>query len=328
MPRRRRSLPAGLATAGLALAALVGTLALAHAASPFGVDVAPAPPEPGGLTGFILAKQAEFYRLLTSAVKASKQDGSALAMLGGISFAYGVFHAAGPGHGKAVISSYILANEATLKRGAVLAFASAFVQALTAIAVAGLFAMILGATAATMQRAVSIIEIAAYSLIVAMGARLAFAKGRGFLAAWRGSPPAHVHGADCGCEDGHLHLPGPEALPKAGGGWGAWSAAVLSIGLRPCTGAVLVLVFALAQGIFWVGAASTLLMSIGTALTVTATAALAVFGKRIAVRLAASRPGSGALLLRGVEFAAALALMAFGLALLTGYMASERLFFS
>lgn len=314
-----------LGCAGVAALAVLAGVAAAHAAGPFGVGPTPADPAPiGGITGYILSKQAEFYRLLTGAVRAAKADGSALSTLGAISFAYGVFHAAGPGHGKAVISSYLLANEATLKRGAGLAFASAFAQALTAILIAGIFAVVLGATAASTQRAVSLIEIAAYGLIVAMGLRLAYVKGRGLLAAWRGAP-AHLHGPDCDCGDAHAHMPAPEDLPKEDG-WRAWWSAVLSVGLRPCTGAVFVLVFALAQGIFWVGAASTLLMGLGTALTVTAIAAIAVFGKRIAVRLAASRQGNGgAILLRGVEFAASLALVAFGLALLTGYMASERL---
>ncbi|MDF2996699.1 MAG: high-affinity nickel-transporter [Xanthobacteraceae bacterium] len=314
-----------LGCAGIAALALLAGAAMAHAAGPFGVGPAPADPAPiGGITGYILAKQAEFYRLLTGAVRAAKADGSAFGTLGAISFAYGVFHAAGPGHGKAVISSYLLANEATLKRGAGLAFASALAQALTAILIAGIFAVVLGATAASTQRAVSLIEIAAYGLIVAMGLRLAYVKGRGLLAAWRGTP-GHMHAPDCDCGDVHAHMPAPEDLPKEDG-WRAWWSAVLSVGLRPCTGAIFVLVFALAQGIFWIGAASTLLMGLGTALTVTAIAAIAVFGKRIAVRLAASRQGNGgAILLRGVEFAASLALVAFGLALLTGYMASERL---
>ena len=312
------------------LAVLAGIAAThpALAQSPFGVGAAPPPPEPmgqlGGIAGFILAKQAEFYRLLTSAVRASKENGSALGLLGTISFAYGIFHAAGPGHGKAVISSYLLANEATLKRGIGLAFASSFAQALTAIVVAGVFALAIGATAATMSRAVYIIELAAYALIVLIGLRLAYAKGRAFLAAWRGEP-AHAHAAGEACEDGHGHLPGPEALPK-GRDWHEWWGAVLSVGLRPCTGAILVLVFALTQGIFWVGAVSTLLMGIGTAITVSAIAAIAVFAKHAAVRLAANRPGSGgALVLRGMEFLAALALIAFGLALTFGFMASERL---
>lgn len=313
-----------------ALAGL-GAVLLAHPAlaqSPFGVGApSPAgnvPGDVGGLAGFILAKQAEFYRLLTGAVRASKQDGHAVFLLGGISFAYGVFHAAGPGHGKAVISSYLLANEATLKRGIGLAFASAFAQALTAILVAAIFAVLIGATAATMSRAVYLIELAAYGLIVLIGLRLTYAKGRALIAAWRGQPD-HVHGADCGCEDGHGHMPAPQALPK-GGGWREWWGAVLSVGLRPCTGAILVLVFALTQGIFWVGAASTLLMGVGTAITVSAIAALAVFAKHAAVRLAATRRGTaGAVVLRGVEFLAALALIAFGLALMFGFMAAERL---
>lgn len=307
------------------LLAVLAGVAAAHPAlaqSPFGA--AAPPPEPGGIAGFILSKQAEFYRLLTSAVRASKQDGSALGLLGGISFAYGIFHAAGPGHGKAVISSYLLANEATLKRGIGLAFASSFAQALTAILVASIFAVVIGATAATMSRAVYIIELAAYALIVLIGLRLAYYKGRAFLAAWRGEL-AHVHAAGEACEDGHGHLPAPEDLPK-GNGWREWWGAVLSVGLRPCTGAILVLVFALTQGIFWVGAVSTLLMGIGTAITVSAIAAIAVFAKHAAVRLAANRPGSGgAVLLRGVEFLAALSLVAFGLALTFGFMVSERL---
>lgn len=312
-----------LALLALTLGACALMLHPAFAQSPFGVG-APAASEAGGIAGFILAKQAEFYRLLTSAVRASKQDGHAVLLLGGISFAYGVFHAAGPGHGKAVISSYLLANEATLKRGVGLAFASALAQALTAIAVAGLLAALLGATAATMSRAVSFIELAAYGLIVVLGLRLAWIKARALMAAWRGTP-AHVHGPDCGCGDGHAHMPAPEDLPR-GSGWRDWWGAVLSVGLRPCSGAILVLVFALAQGIFWVGAASALLMGVGTALTVSAIAALAVFAKHAAVRLAANRSGSAAAVaLRGVELLAALMLVAFGLALFFGFMATERL---
>lgn len=313
-----------LAFALVATAGVLLSLAPAFAQSPFGVGTPPAPAESGGIAAFILAKQAEFYRLLTAAVRASKQDGSAIFLLGGISFAYGVFHAAGPGHGKAVISSYLLANEATWKRGVGLAFASAFAQGATAILVAGLFAVILGATAATMSRAVTIIEIVAYGLIVLIGARLAWIKGRALFHAWRGTP-AHLHGPNCDCGDDHSHMPGPDALPRTAN-WRDWWGAVLSVGLRPCTGAILVLVFALTQGIFWVGAASTLLMSIGTAITVSVIAAIAVFAKHAAVRIAATRPGSAsAITLLAVELAAALALTAFGLALLTGFMASERL---
>ena len=67
----------------------------------------------------------------------AKADGSAVWGLLGLSFLYGIFHAAGPGHGKAVISSYVVANEETWRRGVVLSFASALLQAFVAVAFVG-----------------------------------------------------------------------------------------------------------------------------------------------------------------------------------------------
>ena len=99
------------------------------------------------MLGWIFAKQAEFYRALSGAIRAAKADGSAAWTLFGISFLYGVFHAAGPGHGKAVISSYLVANEETWKRGVVLSFASALLQALVAVVIVGIAAVLLNATA-------------------------------------------------------------------------------------------------------------------------------------------------------------------------------------
>ena len=98
-----------------------------------------------------MVKQAEFYKSLSGAIRAAKTDSSALWVLFGLSFAYGVFHAAGPGHGKAVISSYVVANRETWWRGVVLSFASAMVQAAVAVAVVGIAAVLLNATAATMK---------------------------------------------------------------------------------------------------------------------------------------------------------------------------------
>src|SRR5499427_9905903 len=86
-----------------------------------------------GLIGWMFAKQAEFYRDMSRVIRAAKTDGTAVWTLLGISFLYGIFHAAGPGHGKAVISSYLVANDETWRRGIVLSFASAILQARTPI---------------------------------------------------------------------------------------------------------------------------------------------------------------------------------------------------
>src|SRR5258708_24692305 len=175
----------------LIFALIAGALMLlgvadAFAQNPFGAPRAPAAPPPGpdGIAGWLLQKQAECYRMLYGKIRQDKTDGNAVWLLMGISFAYGIFHAAGPGHGKAVISSYLVANDETWRRGITLSFASALVQALVAVLVVGIAAALLGATAKTMNNAVWWIEIASYLLIALMGARLLYTKGRAFIGEW------------------------------------------------------------------------------------------------------------------------------------------------
>ena len=109
------------------------------------------------------------------------------------------------------------------------------------------------------------------------------------------------------------------------GGWARGLSAIVAVGLRPCSGAIIVLVFALAQGLFWIGVASTFVMGLGTAITVAAIAVLAVGARTVAAQLASRRSGFGTLAIRGIEVAAAALIIAFGSLLLAGYMISERL---
>jgi nickel/cobalt exporter len=288
----------------------------------------------------------------------------------GISFAYGIFHAVGPGHGKAVISSYMVANNETWKRGIALSFASAVLQALTAIVIVGVAAVLLNATAHVMGQTVRVIEMVSYALIVLIGLRLLWVKGRAFLRLLRPQQErhdrAHAHGHDHHNHDhghdhdhGHAHAHGhshdhghahahnhghshdhdhedeahawghahgPEPSELTGKHWlRRGLSAIVAVGLRPCSGAIIVLVFALAQGLFWIGVASTFMMGLGTAITVAAVATVAVAARGFAGRLAKGKPGKGMLLLRGMETAAALLIIVFGVALLTGYMVSEQM---
>jgi nickel/cobalt exporter len=324
----------------------VAIAADAALAQPFGMTHAASPAEVGGLTGWVLAKQAEFYRMFSGLIRASKSDGSAAYTLLGISFLYGIFHAAGPGHGKAVISSYLVANDETWRRGIVLSFASAILQAFTAIALVGIAAVLLGATAKAMGNTVRVIEIVSYGLIIVIGLRLLWVKGRAFLKLLRagshehhahdhshhhdhshdhahGHGHHHDHGDDASAW-GHAHAPEPSEL--TGRHWFRHGlSAIVAVGLRPCSGAIIVLVFALAQGLFWIGVASTFLMGLGTAITVAAIATLAVGARGLAGRFAKGKPGAGMIFIRGLETAAALVIIVFGVALLTGYMVSERL---
>jgi ABC-type nickel/cobalt efflux system permease component RcnA len=335
------------------------TLHALMAQNPFGGPRPPAEPQVGGIIGWILAKQSEFFREMSATIRAAKSDGSAVWTLLGISFAYGIFHAAGPGHGKAVISSYLVANEETARRGIVLSFASALLQALVAVALVAVLAWLLSSTAKTMCSAEKAIEIASYGLIAAFGARLVWTKGGGFMLALQAKPaPAaahhhHDHGHDHGHHDhghhhddhhhdhahshdhshgaghvhdehcGHSHGPTPDQLAGPGG-WQRGLGAIFAVGMRPCSGAILVLVFSLAQGLFWAGIAATFVMGLGTAITVATIAVVAVSAKGLARRLSAGREGSGTLIMRGIEFGAAGLVLLFGLGLLFGYLAAER----
>ncbi|HET9615882.1 MAG TPA: nickel transporter, partial [Pseudolabrys sp.] len=187
--------------------ALVCIAADAALAQPFGMPrgAAPPPAPVGGLTGYILAKQAEFYRLLSGTIRAAKADGSAGWTLLGISFLYGIFHAAGPGHGKAVISSYLVANDETWRRGIILSFASALLQALTAIVIVAIAAVLLNATAKAMGDTVRVVEIVGYSLIVLIGLRLLWVKGRALLRLLRPQAAPVHRGHDHHGHDHHHH---------------------------------------------------------------------------------------------------------------------------
>ena len=131
MSRRRASALIAIGAVMLALLAAIWIDPAFAQTSPFG---APRSAPPDGIVGWLLAKQSEFYRGLSAQIRAAKADGSAVWSLLALSFAYGVFHAAGPGHGKAVISSYVVANGETWRRGVALSFASAILQALVAAA--------------------------------------------------------------------------------------------------------------------------------------------------------------------------------------------------
>jgi nickel/cobalt exporter len=123
---------------------------------------------------------------------------------------------------------------------------------------------------------------------------------------------------------GHAHGPEPAELAGAGG-WRRGLSAVVAVGLRPCSGAIIVLIFALAQDLLWTGVGATLIMGLGTAMTVAAIATLAVCARQLANRVSKARAGFGMLAMRAIEVGAAVLIVAFGGLLLAGYMASEQL---
>jgi nickel/cobalt transporter (NicO) family protein len=125
------------------------------------------------------------------------------------------------------------------------------------------------------------------------------------------------HGDIGACDCGHFHMPDAAAAEGSLDWSKAWTV-VASTALRPCTGALIVLVFSISQGLLLAGIAATLVMGLGTALTVASLAVLAVSARKTAFVLTGADSAMGRKLMRGVEACGALAVLAFGTLLLAG----------
>jgi nickel/cobalt transporter (NicO) family protein len=260
-------------------------------------------------TQWMREKQQRFYSAMNASLRQIKAGSYASAgwTLFIMSFLYGVFHAAGPGHGKAVISGWLLATENELRRGILIAFMSAMIQALTAIIVVSSILLLFRNAAQMTRSAADFLESASYFMIAGLGAYLIWNSWRGHVhKPHKQNAPAittqqidgprfelvsrpetfghhHIHDENCGC--GHAHAP---AATDVKGEWSltrAFSLA-LSVGIRPCTGALLVLVFAYPLGLYTIGVASVLAMGFGVFLTIALIATLTVYAKSWAFALA------------------------------------------
>ncbi|MDQ0391717.1 nickel/cobalt transporter [Labrys monachus] len=306
---------AAIALPCFVLALLLGAgHAWAQRNSPFGVTQ-PEANLPGLANPFfawIYVQTAEFNRQINTLVVEAKRHGTLGWGLITASFIYGVFHAAGPGHGKAVISSYLFANDEAVKKGVMLSFAFALVQAVSAVVIVTVLTAFFNATAAVMDNTTLALERLSNLMVMAIGAWLLWRKGGalwGLVAARYGLPGGHVHvhGADCG----HFAMPPDTAAARRNS-----IRAILLASLRPCTGALVVLVLAWKLDVYGVGIASTFVMGLGTACTIAAIALVAVTAKGLAVRLAAPESFGAAVAVRSLETCLALAVFSLGLGLL------------
>ncbi|MFM2485440.1 nickel/cobalt transporter [Celerinatantimonas yamalensis] len=231
------------------------------------------------------AQQQIYSHFDTLLVELSDHQWHAAWMLIALSLVYGVFHAVGPGHGKVVMSSYLATHRAQLKTSLMLTMAAAIMQAVVAISIVTLLRFVLTQTAHQVNNnALNIIHFNSL-LVIALGIWLA-------IQAIRKSLPKRTHyrqfapikpvsalqqpfrpAAQCGC--GHAHAISPTQLAKASH-WRDYVALIVSIGARPCSGALLVLTVSALMGIYWIGVASALVMAIGTGSTTSLLAALTV----------------------------------------------------
>jgi nickel/cobalt exporter len=339
--------------AGAALLTLVMILVAAPAAraelkpiSPFaGTEAAPpsafgarpiaSPFQSRGLLGSIYAwvvdKQQTMQRTLAMSVKDLKSANpmAGALTLAALSFLYGILHAVGPGHGKTIISSYVVANEETVRRGVLISFIASAVQAMTAVVLVTVLLFVLNAPGLRINAWSIQLESVSYALIALVGLYLLSTQLLKLWRSWRASAAlalerqyshghaalerhdhahAHDHPHDHGHSHdhdrghahdqghdephGHHHAPGEacnhivDARDLAGPfSWRKVMAVVFSVGIRPCSGAILVLVFAVTQGLFWAGVAATFAMAFGTAITVAALATAALGSRELALKL-------------------------------------------
>ncbi|AHE98830.1 nickel/cobalt transporter [Thioalkalivibrio paradoxus] len=326
-PRSGHALPALIAAAWLLLFALMAPVPAAS--SPFASASPETPEQTAGalerMSAWVIQTQRDLHRQLTGMLHQLDEAPTARTAWALIvaSFLYGIFHAAGPGHGKAVISTYLLTHPLTLLRGIGLSTAAALMQGVTAIVAVLVLIGVLGWLARDTMGQVRSLELASFLLVALLGLWLI---GRALRAIWRlrrearsaaaglpsgdaapasasgdraaphftriatddtglpavprlaqaPSAPAHRHHPGCGCGTPH-HVDPTQRGP--------WYATVLAVGIRPCSGAVLVMAVSYMLGIWAAGIAAVLAMSLGTAITVSALAILAVQARGWARRL-------------------------------------------
>ena len=268
---------------------------------------------------WVMEQQRDFHRELARLVQTlAKQESPAL--IGSLlvaSFLYGVFHAAGPGHGKAVIGSYLLATKAPLRKGVQLSFISALAQGAVAILLVWGMAQLLD-IAGAITETTRVLELASSAAIGLIGIWMLWRLAQGKSSCGHDHSKDHLHDHshhDCGhhheheCKHhAHQHdaklLDTPDDEVKTAKR--STIAMVSAIGIRPCTGAVLVLLFATSTGIFQWGVLATLVMSLGTGLTVSALALLSVLFRDGSFALSPSRWRQRVTRLLGVLAACAL----------------------
>lgn len=297
----------------LALALLV-LPALAHA----GLMPPPAPP-PGGdlpeplrsLAAWGFGLQRQLNGEMRAHLAVLKDSGGVQPALGLMlaAFLYGVFHAIGPGHGKVVIGSWLVSRRARVAYGLTACFLSAAVQAATAITVVAVLAGAAALAPKDILAQAAWLEVASYGLIAIMGLVMGWNALRGRAACGHDHSHSHEHehGHSC-CGHHHHHQ---EESPRT-----LWTMAA-AIGFRPCSGAILVLLFTLANGLFWVGIAATFAMAAGVGLTVSGIGLTALGLNRLLDR-GAGHSRHGETLRKALALAGAAAITLLGVTLLLG----------
>ncbi len=303
--RRRRGPLTVLLVAGIGLLASLfwAPLALAQddagAAAPVAVEIVD---EGGGLFERVTDVLVDFQRRANAevafhmnAIERGEDFGAFLLALA-VAFAYGAVHAFGPGHGKFVVVSYFLGREARVMRGVVMAVQIAIVHVIAAIVIVWLADLVLRGGFGLGLSDVPGVRAASFLIIVGIGLYMLYRAARGSLGA-RGHDHGHGHHHDHGHDHHHGHSHGS----RAEGGILA-----LAAGMVPCPGAVLIMLYAVANDMIVPGTLLVAAMSLGIGSSICVLGVGAILARQAAMRVVERAGGGRASTLRhGMNYAGA-----------------------
>ncbi|MCH2158492.1 MAG: hypothetical protein MK096_06915 [Oleiphilaceae bacterium] len=258
---------------------------------------------------YITSQQKELHSMLSEHMSnvAQHPETYGLALIS-LSFSYGVFHAIGPGHGKAVIMTYVGTQGASVKKGAALSFAAALLQSIVAIILVSVIGQMLQFTFGEVQTMGEQLTQVGYALVMSLGLYILLKSGnklRKVVSISHSSAHSHhehhdhahphdhhshahqhehhshhehyAHDACCGCN---------HAIEvKDDSTWLQNLTLVFSMGLRPCSGALIVLTYAYLVNAYGFGIVATLAMGLGTGISIALIAAGTVFARGFFERL-------------------------------------------
>jgi len=230
----------------------------------------------------------EMTQLLQQVADQPHQAGLSLLLF---SLLYGVLHALGPGHGKVVITTFLATHPAKLKTSLKLTLLASLLQGTVAIVLVTLMLVILQTSSRQLHLGSFWLEKGSYLLVIGLGIWIGY---RALQSLWQQRQQRsalkiytlrsdHQHDAHCGC--GHAHLPSAQQISEALNGK-TQLLVVMSMGLRPCSGAIMMLLFAKVIGVYLWGVASAAVMAVGTALTISAIGLFVQRSRALAQRLA------------------------------------------
>lgn len=223
----------------------------------------------------------DLSELLYAAKNESLMAGISLIAL---SFLYGMLHSIGPGHGKLIVTTYIATQDAKVKISLILTLLSSLLQALVAVALVSALLILFNASMREINSQAELLIPLSFYTVIVLGLVIVW---RNLVLMWRAvrRHKAEANNDSCGC--GHQHVVASEQINDASS-FKEYLVIIFSIGIRPCTGAIMVLLFANMLDIYWLGVVSAIVMALGTALTTSMIAIMTITGKQAVRRYLAT----------------------------------------